>query len=133
MISDVLSDAAADLDGYLNDPAFADVYTDDVRQRARQLQRQMADLAAELDALPHRPLPRPSPQSPVANQDPGVQHLVRWLSPFVQRNSDDFARTWSFVASDAASRLTAGPRDEALLAAYDTVSAIRVGAGILDS
>ena len=52
MISDVLTDAAAELEPYLSDPTFTQTYSPDVRERVRRLQGEMAKLAAELDAPP---------------------------------------------------------------------------------
>lgn len=52
MISDVLADAAAELEPYLSDPSFAQTYADDIRHRVRRLQSEMTALAAELDAPP---------------------------------------------------------------------------------
>lgn len=132
MISDILSDAAADLDGYLADPTFSTTYTTDLRERVHRLRREMLAIANELDTPAVEARKRAGAQQ--RELDPAMQHLVRWLAPFVERNAEDFARTWSYVASDAVGKMTnAGTRDDAIIAAYDVVCAIRAQAGIRDA
>lgn len=51
MISDVLFDAAADLDYYLNDRTFASIYTGPLRERLVKLRNEMDAIRAELDSI----------------------------------------------------------------------------------
>ncbi len=52
MISDVLSDARASMQEYLDHPGTRDSYTGDVRTRILALMGEMDDMRAELDAPP---------------------------------------------------------------------------------
>jgi hypothetical protein len=59
MISDTLSDAIAEIDRYLSDPAFVDVYSPEMRGRLGVLRTRMDAIRAELDAAPVPPPPQP--------------------------------------------------------------------------
>lgn len=52
MISDVLSDAVAAMDGYLTHPGTADCYAGEVGDRIRALMARMDAIRIELDAPP---------------------------------------------------------------------------------
>lgn len=58
MISDVLSDAAAELERYITDSAFDGAYGPELRERVRALQAEMAAIVAELDRPPSSANPR---------------------------------------------------------------------------
>ena len=52
MISDVLADAIAEIDAYLGDPSFADVYQGALRTRILLVRQAMEDIREELDTPP---------------------------------------------------------------------------------
>lgn len=52
MISDVLADAIVSIDSYLDNPAYAEVYSGDLRKRIIKLRNDMATVQAELDTPP---------------------------------------------------------------------------------
>lgn len=52
MISDVLFDAASQLDYYLTDEVYASVYTGPLRERLTNLRAEMDAIRAELDRVP---------------------------------------------------------------------------------
>ena len=52
MISDVLSDAIAEIQRYLNDPVFSSVYPRNLRDEIERVVEQMEKLRAELDRPP---------------------------------------------------------------------------------
>lgn len=52
MISDVLSEAVNDIDGYLNDTRFLDTYSGDLRERIIALRNDMHAMRKELDTPP---------------------------------------------------------------------------------
>lgn len=54
MISDVLSEAVIDINGYLDDPTFDAVYKGKVRERIINLRTHMEEMRAELDTLPQK-------------------------------------------------------------------------------
>jgi cell fate (sporulation/competence/biofilm development) regulator YmcA (YheA/YmcA/DUF963 family) len=58
MISDILSEAVAEIRRYLDDPVFAGTYTNSRREIERVAQ-EMDKLRAELDRLPVADSPRP--------------------------------------------------------------------------
>lgn len=52
MISDVLFEMTNDLDGYLNNSLYDDVYTGDIRERLLKLRHEAKQLLTELDTPP---------------------------------------------------------------------------------
>lgn len=52
MVSDVLFQAVQDLDHYLNDPVFANVYGGALRERLLRLRKEMQDIRMMLDSPP---------------------------------------------------------------------------------
>lgn len=52
MISDVLSEAVDEIDRYLSDEVFADVYTGDLRARIVAVRNEMEKIRVELDTPP---------------------------------------------------------------------------------
>jgi hypothetical protein len=54
MISDVLFDAKNDIEYYLNEPTFSDVYSDaNLREQLNELMKNMEKIRVQLDALPN--------------------------------------------------------------------------------
>jgi hypothetical protein len=52
MVSDVLHDAAIDIDSYLDNDLYATVYTGSTRDKIIAVRKQMDALRGELDTLP---------------------------------------------------------------------------------
>jgi hypothetical protein len=52
MISDVLADAISQIDAYLSDPTFTDVYQGGLLTRIRLVRHAMEDLRQELETTP---------------------------------------------------------------------------------
>lgn len=57
MISDVLFEAVEEIDGYLADPVYKDMYAGELRDRILKLRDDMNALRAELDTPPGQPIP----------------------------------------------------------------------------
>lgn len=56
MISDVLSSAIDDIDYYMNDSFYDDIYKDQIRDEILTLRQQMEKLRLKLDEVPSEPL-----------------------------------------------------------------------------
>jgi hypothetical protein len=54
MISDVLFEALDDIRGYLDDPAFAEMYSGELRAEVERVMREMEALRETLDQPPPR-------------------------------------------------------------------------------